>query len=153
MKHVAGVILLNPANEVLLLKRKDSGYWTVPGGKPEEGEAPHVTAWRECQEETGLDLARMGVHAGMLRPVYFSHATLRDLGNTHILYYAARIVVTPEVENAEPDKHDAVAWMPLCKTATAFIWQLKDRGEWMNDRDRMALHNLRCMVESRESTL
>ena len=51
----AGVACLNPAGEVLLIRRRDDGLWDVPGGRVEVGEATEAAARRELLEETGLE--------------------------------------------------------------------------------------------------
>ncbi len=40
--------------KLLVLKRKDNGYWELPGGNVEYGEHPEQTARRELKEETNL---------------------------------------------------------------------------------------------------
>ena len=51
----AGVACLNPAGEVLLIRRRDNGLWDVPGGRVEVGEGTEAAARRELLEETGLE--------------------------------------------------------------------------------------------------
>ncbi len=51
----AGVACLNPAGEVLLIRRRDDGLWDVPGGRVEPGEATEAAARRELLEETGVE--------------------------------------------------------------------------------------------------
>ena len=53
-----GVILLNPAGQVLIGKREGSHapYWSIPGGYLEPGETFETAAIREVKEETGLDI-------------------------------------------------------------------------------------------------
>ena len=46
--------VLNPAGELLLLKRKDNSRWAVPGGLLEVGEVAAEGALRELWEEAGL---------------------------------------------------------------------------------------------------
>lgn len=41
---------------VLLVKRSDTGVWTLPGGRREAGESLETTAIRESKEETGYDV-------------------------------------------------------------------------------------------------
>jgi len=53
------VIIFNNKDEVLLGKRKGShgaGTWSLPGGRMEYGEKPELTAVREVEEETGLNI-------------------------------------------------------------------------------------------------
>jgi predicted NUDIX family NTP pyrophosphohydrolase len=46
---------------VLLAHATETSHWDIPKGQGEEGEAPHVTALREMEEETGIavDAARL----------------------------------------------------------------------------------------------
>jgi len=56
----ASVIIENIVGEVLLLLRDNKpeiafpNYWTLIGGKVEDGETPEAAAHRELAEETGL---------------------------------------------------------------------------------------------------
>jgi 8-oxo-dGTP diphosphatase len=56
----ASVIIENMAGEVLLLLRDDKpdltfpNFWTLVGGKIQDGETPEMAAQRELEEETGL---------------------------------------------------------------------------------------------------
>lgn len=45
--------------EVLLIRRKNNGWWDVPGGRQEADERPEGTARRELQEETGLSVSHL----------------------------------------------------------------------------------------------
>ena len=49
-----GVVLLDPDGRVLLAHATETTHWDIPKGQGEEGEAPHVTALREMEEETGI---------------------------------------------------------------------------------------------------
>lgn len=46
------VLLVHPGGPYF--RRKDDGYWTIPKGEPEAGEALIETARRECAEELGI---------------------------------------------------------------------------------------------------
>lgn len=46
----------NEKKEVLLIRRKDSGLWALPGGGQDLGETPAKCAIRECKEETGYEV-------------------------------------------------------------------------------------------------
>jgi ADP-ribose pyrophosphatase YjhB (NUDIX family) len=47
-------VVINPAGELLLLRRKDNGRWGLPGGILEAGEAPAQGVLRELWEEAGM---------------------------------------------------------------------------------------------------
>lgn len=55
------IIIKNRQEEILLLLRDDDpgisfpNYWTLVGGKVEEGETPEIAAHREMLEEIGVD--------------------------------------------------------------------------------------------------
>lgn len=53
IKPAAAVAIINTNQEILLLKRKDSGNWTMPGGTLNIGESLLRCAIREVEEETG----------------------------------------------------------------------------------------------------
>lgn len=61
----ARVLLLNPADEVLLIHARDPDnpgrhWWELPGGGQDPGEKLEDTARREIAEETGLVLDEIG---------------------------------------------------------------------------------------------
>jgi 8-oxo-dGTP diphosphatase len=64
----AGIVFFTIAGDVLLLK-KPSGLWGMPGGKPLLGELPEETAIRESEEETGLT----GVIIGKPLTIYYKN--------------------------------------------------------------------------------
>jgi len=49
-----GVVVRGPEETILLEKRRDCGWWGLPGGKVEPGESLIDAAVREVLEETGL---------------------------------------------------------------------------------------------------
>jgi len=51
----ASAIVLDDAGRILLHKRTDNGYWSIPGGAMEPGESIAETIVREVREETGVE--------------------------------------------------------------------------------------------------
>ena len=49
--------------EVLLVKEKSDGRWTLPGGWADQNEAPSAGVVREVKEEAGLDIAVKSLYA------------------------------------------------------------------------------------------
>ncbi len=53
------VVPILPNGQIVLIRRRDSGLWALPGGMVEWGEDIHSTAERELIEETGLELVKI----------------------------------------------------------------------------------------------
>ena len=56
--RTATAITIFPENRILLIKRTTPpfvGFWALPGGRSEPGEAVEQTVVRETREETGLE--------------------------------------------------------------------------------------------------
>jgi 8-oxo-dGTP pyrophosphatase MutT (NUDIX family) len=65
-RHSARIILLNAAQQVLLIRflverqKKPFFFWATPGGSVEEGETDLDAARREVAEELALDITLTG---------------------------------------------------------------------------------------------
>lgn len=53
VRAVSGVVALDSARRVLMVRRSDDSTWALPGGGVEPGETWQAAAVRECEEETG----------------------------------------------------------------------------------------------------
>ncbi len=98
---------------VLLVKRKDTGNWALPGGFIDKGEASSAAAVREVLEETGIILLTAGeaqqVYEG---PVADIRATANAWPETSaLLFHLDDESPLPEPKGAD-DAADA-AWIPL----------------------------------------
>lgn len=58
-RMAAGVLFLNKADEVLLVRPNYKEHWEVPGGNVHEDESPQAGALREVKEELGLDIKHL----------------------------------------------------------------------------------------------
>lgn len=56
VRPAVAVAILDESDRVLVLRRSDSGNWTMPGGTLEHDESLITCAVREVREETGLDV-------------------------------------------------------------------------------------------------
>ncbi|WNB91231.1 NUDIX hydrolase [Bacillus sp. NEB1478] len=64
---VAGALVFDQQNRILLQKRSDNGHWGLPGGFMDFNETVQDTARREVYEETGLVLKKLelfGIYSG-----------------------------------------------------------------------------------------
>lgn len=53
---ITTVCLLDEQGRILLVRKRNSAFFMLPGGKAEAGETPRMTVRRELNEELGLDL-------------------------------------------------------------------------------------------------
>ncbi|AFY77987.1 MAG: NUDIX hydrolase [Hydrococcus sp. C42_A2020_068] len=53
------IIPILPDGRIILIRRRDTGQWSLPGGIVDWGEDIATTARRELAEETGLELVKI----------------------------------------------------------------------------------------------
>ncbi len=100
-----GIAIVGRAGNYLVRQRPDRpgspmpGLWEFPGGKCEPGESPEAAARREAREETGLEVAIVGLR----------RRTVHDYphGRVELHYYDAR----PTNPTAEPDPATGFRWV------------------------------------------
>jgi mutator protein MutT len=78
--EAAGGVVYNEKGEVLLIFRLKT--WDLPKGKIDKGETPEVAAVREIQEETGLNVVKLGDFICHTYHTY-QHKEKRILKKTH----------------------------------------------------------------------
>ncbi|WP_198039284.1 NUDIX domain-containing protein [Paraburkholderia sp. SOS3] len=61
LKPAVAVAVFDAAQRLLLVKRRDSGYWAMPGGTMELTDSLEGCARREVREETGIEIAIAGM--------------------------------------------------------------------------------------------
>jgi 8-oxo-dGTP diphosphatase len=61
LKPAVAVAVFDATNRLLLVKRRDSGYWAMPGGTMELTDSLEGCARREVREETGIEITLMGM--------------------------------------------------------------------------------------------
>lgn len=108
-KPSASVIVRNSAGDLLLLRRADTGRWTIPTGGLKKNETLTACAVRECHEETGLDIevtALAGVFSDPGHVIAYAGGEVRQPVNA---CFTARVIggeLTTTKEAIE------VAWVP-----------------------------------------
>jgi ADP-ribose pyrophosphatase YjhB (NUDIX family) len=55
------VVVPDDQKRILLIRRTDNNYWSIPGGGMEPGESIREAARREVKEETGIDCEIIGL--------------------------------------------------------------------------------------------
>jgi 8-oxo-dGTP diphosphatase len=82
--------------------------WSVPGGWVDYGETPHRAVVREVFEETGIHVVPSSRPVGVT-----SHVFRQERIHSVCLWFRAEQIGTDLIQNLEPEKADAVEWVPL----------------------------------------
>jgi ADP-ribose pyrophosphatase YjhB (NUDIX family) len=113
-KPSASVIVRNGAGELLLLRRPDSGRWTIPTGGLKKNETLTQCAVRECREESGLDIEitrLVGLFSDPRHVIAYADGEVRQPVNA---CFAARVIAgTPQTT----DEALEVSWVAPGKLA------------------------------------
>lgn len=113
-KPSASVIVRNGAGDVLLLRRPDSGRWTIPTGGLKKNETLTQCAVRECREETGLDIeivSLVGLFSDPRHVSAYADGEVRQPVNACFAAHPISGTLTTTEEAAE------VAWVPPARLA------------------------------------
>ena len=97
----AGGVVLNPENDVLLLKRRTEGTWVLPKGKNEPNETLENTALREVEEESGLANLSVEKKIGMVRYIFYWRPDMINYRKT-VHYFLMKLNGQSEIK-LEPD--------------------------------------------------
>lgn len=100
----AGVLILDHAGRVLLLRRSDDGLWDIPGGAMEPGECLEDAARREVREETGLELGQLALVDLYSGPEFF-----REYPNGDQVFLVGAVYTTQDMRGEPiPDEREAL---------------------------------------------
>ncbi len=104
-----GVLAVDENGQILLQRRRDTGQWALPMGKMEIGETPSQCAIRETKEETGIDVAVVGIVGIYSDP---GHVVAYDDGEVRQEY---EVTLLARPINGVPTANDEasdVGWFP-----------------------------------------
>lgn len=94
---VSAIVIKHPSrSELLMVRKRGTTSFLLPGGKPEAGETPADTVVREVAEELGLV-----VHADELDYVGEFHAPAANEANHKVTGHVFRVHGTPAGLNVE----------------------------------------------------
>ncbi len=97
---VSGVVLLSDDGSLLTVRKRGTGRFMLPGGKPESGEDALAAAVRECREEIGVELDPAALTlVGTFRADAANEPGLEVVGT--IFQHPAPADVAPAAEIAE----------------------------------------------------
>jgi 8-oxo-dGTP pyrophosphatase MutT (NUDIX family) len=102
----AHIFLTNNNNEILLLRRLNTGYedgnYSVIAGHIDGNEEVKAAAIREAKEETGIEIQPSDIEV-----VGVMH---RKSDSERVSFFLAASRWTGDIVNAEPDKCDDISW-------------------------------------------
>jgi 8-oxo-dGTP pyrophosphatase MutT (NUDIX family) len=107
----AFVAVRSPDGGVLLVRRRDSGAWELPGGRVEVGETAVEAAVRETEEETGLHVEVTDLAGLFTDPGYVVRGADGEARQQFAVLFRARAISgTPRGDQQETSE---AAWVPV----------------------------------------
>lgn len=97
----AGVFIRDDRGRVLLVRRADSGNWSLPGGMQDIGESITQTAVREVREETGLDVEITGLVGIYTDPAHVMAYDDGEVRQEFVVLFAAGVTGGTEAISEE----------------------------------------------------
>ncbi len=88
----ASAVVVNDDGQLLLQRRTDNDYWSLPGGAMELGESLAETIAREVREETGLEVETtrlIGIYSDPRHVIAYSNGEVRQQFS---ICFACRVV-------------------------------------------------------------
>jgi len=118
-----GALVVNENHETLLLLRSaktrgDHGLWNEPGGMVEHGELIEDAIRREVREECGVEVE--------LKQMLWAKDRINPDGSHWFAVAYLAHIVSGEPSNAEPEKHERIAWFPIEALPGNVSWDLQN---------------------------
>jgi 8-oxo-dGTP pyrophosphatase MutT (NUDIX family) len=119
--NIVCCLVFDKQDRILLLQRHSQdlggGLWGQPGGRQEPNEKPEVTAIREVQEETGLNLREVK-YLG-------KHELQMPHGVAHMKTFQAQVKGDEKII-IDKEEHENYRWFPLVNLLKSkdIIWGL-----------------------------
>ena len=125
--HVAGVIIRNANDEILLLHRATEKLtrWEIPGGKIEPGETATAAAIREISEE-------LVATVDLIREIG-SNSCAESATQTIDYTWFLGIIRGPEPQIGEPNKFNALKHWPLNELTSGMLDLSAGTKGFLND--------------------
>lgn len=131
----ASTIVVNQEGKILLQRRADNGFWSLPGGAMEIGETIGEAAIRETKEETGLDVEPeyiVGVYTNPRRVTVFSDGEIRQQFS---ICFACRLIggeikvseESTEVGFFTPEEIESLHMLPTIRLRIQHYLEHRDR--------------------------
>jgi len=102
----AGAIVLNDANELLVVRERGSKGFKLPGGHVEAGERIQHSIQREVLEETGIDAEFHSI-------VGFSTKHPYQFGKSNLHFICRMKALTKSINVLDTDEIEEAKWLPL----------------------------------------
>jgi 8-oxo-dGTP diphosphatase len=137
LKPAVAVAVFDAANRLLLVKRRDSGYWAMPGGTMELTDSLEGCACREVREETGIEIAITGMIGAYTDPATIIAYSDGEVRREFSILLAAS--ATSE-QLSHDDESTDVQWVKLEELArfpmvAAQARRVQDVLAWRTNRD------------------
>lgn len=100
--YLAGAMIVDADNRLLVVRKKSSSYFMMPGGKIEKGELSSQALIRELKEELDLDiLSRDLEYMGFHETEAVNEADTLVRGEVFRIEFKEKLVIIPQAELEE----------------------------------------------------
>jgi ADP-ribose pyrophosphatase YjhB (NUDIX family) len=131
-------VVLNDQGEVLLVREKEDGLWTLPGGWVDVGESPSEAVQREVKEESGYEVQAVRLLALWDRDKH-PHPPLPF--HVYKIYFQCELLggnpLTVSTETSEVGFF-ATSALPELSLGRVTPWQIERLAEIASDRRGLA---------------
>lgn len=130
--YIVTLSIFNSKNELLLVRKKGSEFFQLPGGKKKEGEEDLKVIQREISEELSLDSSTLSINwLGEHRAVAVNEANTYVVGRMYISEENDNLA--PKIDNeieewmwVSPNNYQSIKWAHLVKEFVYPIWAKKN---------------------------
>ena len=102
-------------DRLLLVRRRDTGTWELPGGRVDVGESAVDAAVRDTREEAGVRVQVVGLIGLFTDPAHIVRSTLGDVRQQFVVCFRAR----PMWGRPRPDQDETIDadWFEISEIA------------------------------------
>ncbi len=132
--YIVTLSIFNANNELVLVRKKGSKFFQLPGGKKMEMEDDYAVLQRELYEELQFEVVEKDIHfMGEHQAVAVNESNTRVVGRMYVLdtTFDIRLKNDNEIEEfiwVNPSNYKSITWANLVKEFVFPIWANRNKS-------------------------